>query len=110
MAREFLGVSDGTFTLSETENTNQFYFYRNDGKVLTDIGREPMNLYEIYIMKKMMDGEITDKVMNNIYTEMSDDERCIRLTIEEKMVGSNNSIVIDKHPNFIKRLLNKIFG
>ena len=45
MANEFLTVSDETFTLSESENKNQFYFYRNDGEVLTDIDREPMDLY-----------------------------------------------------------------
>lgn len=37
MANEFLAVTDGTFTLSETENKKQFYFYRNDKKVLTNI-------------------------------------------------------------------------
>lgn len=37
MANEFRAVSDGTFTLQETKNKNQFYFYRNDGEVLADI-------------------------------------------------------------------------
>ena len=113
MANEFLAVSDGTFTLSETEVKNQFYFYRNDGEVLTDIDREPMDLYQAYIMSKMMSGEITDMVMSNIYFEMSDDGKCIRLTIcdiGEKPVKSNNSTARGKQPNFIKRLFNKIFG
>jgi len=43
MATELLAISDGTFTLSETENKNQFYFFRNDGQVLSDIDREPMD-------------------------------------------------------------------
>ena len=113
MANEFLAVSDGTFTLSETENKNQFYFYRNDGEVLSDIGREPMDLYQAYIMRKMMNGEITDMVMNNIYSETSDDGKCIRLTIcdiGEKPSGSSNSTVSKKRPNFLKRLFHKIFG
>ena len=74
MANEFLAVTDGTFTLSETENKKQFYFYRNDGKVLTNIDREPMNLYQAYIMQKMMNGDIKDIVMNDIYSAMSDDK------------------------------------
>ena len=45
MANKFFTVSDETFTLSESENKNQFYFYRNDGEVLTDIDRELMDLY-----------------------------------------------------------------
>ena len=113
MANEFLAISDGTFTLSETENKNQFYFYRNDGNVLTDIDREPMDLYQAYIMKKMMNGEITDMVMNNIYSEMSDDGKCIRLTIcdiGEEPVKNTNSTVSNKQPNFLKRLFHKIFG
>lgn len=113
MANEFLAVSDGTFTLSETENKNQFYFYRNDGGVLTDIDREPMDLYQAYIMRKMMNGEITDMVMNNIYSETSDDGKCIRLTIcdiGEKPTSKSNSTVNEKKPNGFKRLLKKIFG
>ena len=113
MANEFRAVSDGTFTLQETENENQFYFYRNDGEVLTDIDREPMDLYQAYIMKKMMDGEITDIVMNNIYSETSDDGKCIRLTIcdiREKPTSKSNSTVKEKKPNFLKSLLKKIFG
>lgn len=113
MANEFRTVSDGTFTLSETENKNQFYFYRNDGDVLADIGSEPMNLYHAYIMQKMMNGEITDMFINDIYLETSDDGKCIRLTIcgiGEKIVRDNNSTVSEKPPNFLKRLFHKIFG
>lgn len=113
MANEFLAVSDGTFTLSETENKNQFYFYRNDGEVLTDIDREPMDLYQAYIMRKMMNGEITHMVMNNIYSEISDDGKCIRLTIcdiGEKPTSKNSSTVSQKKTNGLRRLFQKIFG
>ena len=112
MANEFRAVSDGTFTLQETKNKNQFYFYRNDGEVLADIDREPMDLYHAYIMQKMMSGEITDVVMNNIYSEKSEDGKCIRLTIcdiGEKPAHHNNSTV-SKQPNFLKRLFHKVFG
>lgn len=113
MANEFRAVSDGTFTLQETENKNQFYFYRNDGEVLTDIDREPMDLYQAYIMQKMMNGEITDMVMNDIYTEISEDGKIIRLTtcnIGEKTVHQNNSTTKNEKSNFLKRLIHKIFG
>ena len=112
MANELRAVSDGTFTLHETENKNQFYFYRNDGQVLADIDREPMDLYHAYIMQKMMSGEITDVVMNNIYSEISEDGKCIRLTIcdiGEKPEHHDNSTV-SKQPNFLKRFFHKVFG
>ena len=113
IANEFLAVSDGTFTLSETENKNQFYFYRNDGGVLTDIKEEPMDLYHAYIAKKMMDGEIKHTIMKNIRYETSTDGKCIRLTtfdIGEMTDSSNNSTVNQKQPSFLKRLFHKIFG
>ena len=112
MANEFQAVSDGTFTLQETENKNQFYFYRNDGDVLADLDREPMDLYHAYIMQKMMSGEITDMVINNIYSETSEDGKCIRLTICdicEKTANHNNSTV-STQPSFLKRIFHKVFG
>ena len=51
---ELYGISDGTYTLQETDNKNQFLFYRNDGGVLTDIDHEPLDLYHAYIFQKMV--------------------------------------------------------
>ena len=113
MANKYLSISDGTFILHETENKNQFYFYRNDGEVLTDIDREPLELYQAYIMMKMLTGEITDDVKKNIYSEKSEDGKCIRLTIrdiDEKTVQYNDSSASNKNPNFLKRFFYKIFG
>lgn len=72
-----------------------------------------MNLYQAYIMQKMMNGDITDIVMNDIYSAMSDDKKCLRLTIYD--VGENpsendNSITSKKQPNFFKKLFTKLFG
>ncbi len=114
MSKEYLTISDGTFTLSESENENKFYFYRNDRGVLTDIDREYMDLYQSYITHKMINGEITGAVMSNICAEISDDEKVMRLTVcefGEKPVEYVKAIVReDKRPNFIKRLFNKIRG
>lgn len=112
MANEFLEVSDGTFILSETEVKNQLYFYRNDGEVLTDIDTELMDLYQAYVVRKMANGEITDIVMNNIYSQTSDDGKCIRLTICEigEKPTCNNDSTVSAQPNFLKRLFHKIFG
>lgn len=81
MSREYLGISDGTYTLRETDVPYQFYFYRNDGDVLGDVEDEPMDLYHAYIMNKMMTGEITEMVMNNIRSQLSSDGKCIRLLV-----------------------------
>lgn len=113
MANEFLAVTDGIFTLSETEKKNQFYFYRNDGGVLIGIDNEPMDLYQTYIMHKIASGEIYHVVMNNICFETSDDGKCIRLTIYgigEEPDKNNDLDENKKSPSFIKRLLDKIFG
>ena len=106
MANNFLAVSDETYTLSESEDKNVFYFYRNDEGVLSDVGRKPMDLFQSYIMQKMTKGEIeTDFFMGNICFEKSTDGKCIRLIIEDV-----SKKVASKKPNFIKRLINKIFG
>lgn len=125
MENEFWGVTDGTFTLQETEKENQFYFFRNDGGILTDVGIEPVDFYHAYIMQKMMNGEIKGAVMGNIRMEMSEDETCMRLTIcdfteiqendeqsvSEGSVGENEENIPQKQPeNFLKRLFHKIFG
>lgn len=109
MANKFLAITDGTFTFSETENENQFYFYRNDEDVLTDIGRKPIDFYQEYIIHKFINGEMKEEemVLNNIHSEISVDGKCIRLTICDFGKDSN---AIEKKPNFLKRLLNKIFG
>ena len=114
MSKKFMTVSDGEFSLSETENENQFYFYRNDRKVLGDVGDMPMDLFQALIIQKMMTGEITELVVANIRYEYSEDETIIRLTTSK--IGEKDesvepvAISSKKQPNFIRRLFNKVFG
>lgn len=113
MAENYNAITDGTYVLSESDVPNQFYFYREDHEVLTDIDHEPMDLYHAYIFQKMIDGEISGTYMGNICFEYSDDNKCIRLTVTS--IGDsptgivNNSACKNKKPNFFKRWLNKIF-
>lgn len=95
--KQFLCVSHGGYILCETAQPNQFHFYREDGKVLGDVGRLPMDMYQAYICQKMMSGEITTVVMNNILFETSTDGKCIRLTTEQvKNTMGIKPIVIEK--------------
>lgn len=108
MEKEYLSVSNGEFTLSETEVENQFLFYRNDGEVLGDVGRIPMVFYREYIVHKMIEGEITDMVMNNIYFETSGDGKMIRLTISDIGDSKKNSTIIEKkQSNFLEKFIKK---
>ena len=91
MSKEYLAVTDGTYTLTETDVSNQFYFYRNDGGVLGEIDHEPIDLYHAYIMNKMMNGEITDIVANNIRSQISSDGKCVRLLVESIGEGTKDS-------------------
>lgn len=84
MSKNFKAISDGTFILSETENKNQFYFYRNDGEILSDIeDGDLMRLYDKYMELKKKKGEIESSVIRSAYYEMSDDKRTIRLTVND---------------------------
>lgn len=98
-------VKNKTFTLSETEDKNQLLFYRNDGEVLEgdlkDFEGKVLYLYESYVACKMMTGEIPGSFDFELDSEMSDDNKCIRLTFSERN---------EKKPNIFKRLINKIFG
>ena len=118
MAKELKALSNGEFTLAETEVENQFYFYRNDGGVLGEVDRLPMEFYQEYIMRKMMEGEVTDIVANNILFETSNDGKCIRLTVSD--IGEEpkpKNVSVEEYktrkiakPNFFKRMLKKIFN
>jgi len=105
--KKLMAISQGEYVLSETENTNQFYFYRKDNEVLGDVGRLPMDMYQAYICQKMFAGEITSVIMNNILFETSDDGKCIRLTTNEleNTIGLE-PIHIDTHkePSFGQKI------
>ena len=84
MKKGYFTVSDGTFSLSETDVKNQFYFYRNDGGELTENGHEPMDLYQVYIMHQMMSGKMdVEAVCQDIKYEMSGDRKVIRMTVRD---------------------------
>ena len=112
MANEFLAVTDGTFTLSETKMKNQLYFYRNDNEVLNDCGGNLNDLLHVYLIQRMVEGQKDRMAVSNIQYEMSDDNKCIRVTaagINEQRKGSENSNVVKK-PNFFTKFLKKLFG
>ena len=49
MCKEVLVITDGTFSLSETDQTNIMSFYRNDGEMLGDVGNIPVLFYKMYL-------------------------------------------------------------
>ena len=57
MKKEFACIGDGTYILSESENPNIFYFYREDGGLLEDVGDIPMEMHGFYVQHKMFNGE-----------------------------------------------------
>ena len=105
MSNELKAMTDGTFTFAESEDPNVFYFYRNDGEVIGNVGRMPMDFYQNWICTKMFNGEITEMVMNDICFETSDDDKCIRLTVSG--IGERKSK--QEQPNFFKMFFSKLF-
>jgi len=124
MDKQYVAVGNGEFILSETDVKNQFLFFREDGGVLGEVGRIPMDLYQDYIAHKMLSGGISGIVMHNICFETSVDGKYIRLTVlgmddnEETPKLILNDDVKEtasrscekRQPNFLKRLIKKIFG
>ena len=129
--KKYLSISNGTYTLSESDEEDRFYFYRNDEGDLTGDEEEPMELFQAYMMRKFMEGELTDMVICNVRTELSTDNKCIRLTVEhpdvtvEEDVDKMNLHITadepeyfelrssyhgknDKKPGFLRRLFRKL--
>ena len=114
MAEEFLTLSDGTYTLSESSDKKVFYFYRNDGKELGDVGRKPMDLYQVYITSKMFGGELDGPVYGNLRFENSSDNKIVRLTVVDfkeldKEESKKDSTDDQKKPKIFERLFGKIW-
>ena len=116
-AMDFSPIPDGVYRARVKEvtpwtaktQTIKVYQKGEDGKVLTDIDREPMEFYQALITRKMMDGDIPAMFMaNNLYSEMSADGKVIRLTVYD--IDKDPNLHIKKKPNFIKRLFNKMLG
>lgn len=112
-ANEFLSLSNGTFTLSETPIKNHFYFYRNDGEKLGRIdSRKPLEFFQAYIIRKIITGEIADSADYQISYDRSADDRCLILIVSDNdnIENNLNQNSCAERPNFFKRLLKKIFG
>ena len=105
MSNELKAMTDGTFTFSESEDPNVFFFYRNDGEVIGNVGRIPMDFYKNWIRTKMFNGEITEMVMNDICFATSIDGKCIRLTVS----GIGERKTNQEQPNLFKMLFSKLF-
>ena len=99
-------IKNEIFTLAEDKN--QLLFYRNDGQVLegdlNDFEEEVRRFFECYMACQMMAGEIPDKFNFECDFEMTDDKKCICLTVFEKNDANQ------PQPNIFKRLIKRIFG
>ena len=81
MAEGYLTLTNGEFSLQESDTPNILYFFRNDGECLGDVGRIPMEFYQEYMARKMMEDGATEYIANNILFQTSDDGKIIRLTV-----------------------------
>lgn len=118
-------LSDGTFSLVESAIPRRFYFYRNDGEVLGDADYiEAMKLYQAYVVRKIMRGEIIDRVPKPIFSQKSDDGRYIIIAVsngddddndddgdnDDEQKPSPISQFVENPKAFFSRTLTKIFG
>ena len=91
---EELCLTDGTYNFCETEVSNQFYFWRVDGKQLGHVGEIPVLMYEQYLQIKKPDSKI--KISNIIFDKSSDD-KCTRITFYHlELVNNMDSELSDK--------------
>lgn len=112
MSKELQKLTNGQYTLTETENENQFLFFRNDNEVLAYVGSEPLELFARYLIEKDKKGELRPNMeyKGSIAFEISYDHRKMRMTIsdnqsyvpEQSVIRSKKS---KKHFTFFEKLL-----
>lgn len=106
MSDNYNAVTDGTYVLQEGEDKNQFFFFRKDGGEINQDEADPMDLYQAYICRKMMESDNPQMVMNNLKFETSTDNKCIRITVMD--FESRDIPEPVKKKNWIERFKEKL--
>lgn len=106
--KELKAFSHGGYIFTETEKNNQFYFYRQDGQKLGEVGSLPMDMYQSYMRMKMFESKSVEIVMNNIRFDTSSDDKCIRLTTFA--IGEKDPIEAVEESKGLKKLVKSLFG
>ena len=114
MSKEVTVVTNGTYTLEETEVENQFHFFRNDHGVLEEIGTLPIEMYARYMVQMEREGQINNGCEVELFFEISEDKKVLRLTAVESTkpklhIVKNEQYVAPNvtEPNFFKRVFAK---
>ena len=80
-SKEYVTITDGTYILSETDSPNEFVFYRKDGRMLGDVGRIPMDMYEWRVCQKAIHCNVIEPIIESVIFDRSRDDTCLKLTI-----------------------------
>ena len=107
MKNEPLVISNGIYTLSETENEEQLKFFRNDEEVLDNIGDKPIEFYYAYLIKKIANKELEETAEYTASFELSDDKKYVMVNI---INTKKKSYIKEKKMNILERIYCKIFG
>ena len=84
MANVFAALTDGTYTFEETGVRNRFYFRRNDGRVLHNVGNIPLVLFSTHIVQKTRENQFPYCHTCQIHYEKSVDGKLITMTVSKK--------------------------
>ncbi len=89
MSEQYNAITDGTYTFHLTEDKNVFYLTKNDGGVINKDEVNPMDFYQTYICRKMMESGSMEMIFSNIAVDHSEDGKSMRITVmdmrEEKL-------------------------
>ena len=111
MVQELRELTDGVFTLKETEVENQYIFFRNDKEILKNVGtNNVVMLLAEYLLVNSPKGENQQSTYEYYMCyEISEDYRIIRLTVKNKPNLQVVRIEDATRPNFFQRI-KKMFG
>lgn len=105
MPKKSIKVTDGTFSLIESEVKNQLYFYREDGAPLGDVENMPLVLFSQYLVCRADEEELPKFYEAEFLCEISKDGKVIRLTVTEPNDPSVTEKPQQRHePTFFERI------
>lgn len=120
MSKELQKLTDDTYTFEETENENQFLFFRNDHEPLENVGETPIIFFAQHLVEKDRRGELKQ---NKVYEgtvrfEISTDYKVIRMSVSDNqyekpdlhIVKSEKTSNIAGMWNSLKNYIKKMFA
>ncbi len=109
MKNDMILISNGIYTLKETENESQFCFSRNDGRPLQEIGQKPLEFYYAYLVKQLVNKQVSDTIKCSVSVELVEGCRYAIISARPIVELKEKKPIRQRKMNIIEKLYWKLF-